>query len=253
MGSRRIVTHLALLGALGALGCDDEPKRTPAATAAATAEPATAPTPSKPTLPPTIVLDKSGALVAGARVTLEIAGAAERLKSELSQHRSFLEKQVVRVAAERKVKPAYVATMLAALGASGANRVLVRTSTRSDYPTEVGFLPPDKAKAAPRCSVIGMILADRSTAVWQLSGGVAGRRGKGMAGPDLTLTGESIRTKAKSCEESTTLFVAGAEGVEWGLVYDLAASSKTFGTLFFAEAALVSTPPVPGHPVELDP
>jgi len=246
MSLRRIVPLLALLGTFG---CDDKPKPPPAATA--TPEPAPTPTPSKPTLPPTIVLDTSGALVAGTRVTLDGAGASERLKSELEQHRSFLDKQDVRVAAERKVKPAYVGAMLAGLGAVGASRVLVRTSTRSDFPTEIGFLPPDKAKTAPNCSVIGMILADRSSAVWHLKGGVAGRRSKGMAGPDLTLTGETIREKAKACKESTILFVAGAEGVEWGLVYDLAASSKTFGTLFFSESALVSTPPVPGRPVEL--
>lgn len=250
MRARRLLSCLALLSALG---CDDKPKPAPAATTTATAEPAPAPTPTKPTLPPTIVVDTSGALVAGTRVTLDGTGVLERLKSELEQHRSFLEGKEVRVSAERKVKPSYVASLLAGLGAVGASRVLVRTSTRSDFPAETGFLPPDKAKAAPRCSVVGMILADRSTAVWHLQGGVAGRRGKGMAGPDLTLTGESIRQQAKSCKESSVLFVAGAEGVEWGLVYDLAASSKTFGQVFFSEAALVGSPPVPGRPVELAP
>lgn len=250
MSPRRIVPPLLAL--LGALGCDEKPKPAPAATATATAEPAPTP-PAKPTLPPTIAVDTSGVLVAGTRVTLDGAGAAERLKGELEQHRSFLEGKEVRISAERKVKPGYVASVLAGLGGVSASRVLVRTSTRSDFPGETGFLPPEKAKTAPRCSVIGMILADRSTAVWHLSGGVAGRRGKGMAGPDLTLTGETIRQQAKSCKDSTVLFVAGAEGVEWGLVYDLAASSKTFGQLFFADAALVGVPPVPGRPVELAP
>jgi hypothetical protein len=240
-----------LFALLGALGCDDKPKPAPTPSATPTAEPA--PTPVKPTLPPSIAVDTSGVLVAGTRVTLDGAGATERLKSELEQHRSFLEQKEVRVSADRKVKPGHVGVVLAGLGAVGASRVLVRTSTRADFPAEVGFLPPDKAKAAPRCSLIGMVLADRSTAVWSLRGGVAGRRGKGMAGPDLTLTGETIRERAKTCKESTVLFVAGAEGVEWGLVYDLAASSKTFSTAFFAEAALVSAPPVPGHPVELSP
>jgi hypothetical protein len=248
MNPHRLVPFVALVGALA---CDDKPKPTPAATATATAEPAPTPAPSKPTLPPTIVVDTAGALVAGTRVTLDGTGATERLKSELEQHRSFLESKDVRVAAERKVKPAYVAAMLAGLGAVGASRVLVRTSTRSDFPAETGFLPPEKAKTAPRCSVIGMILADRSTAVWHLAGGVAGRRGKGMAGPDLTLTGETVRQQAKSCKDSSVLFVAGADGVEWGLVYDLAASSKTYGATFFSDAALVGVSPVPGRPVEL--
>jgi hypothetical protein len=247
----RLYRLVQLLALVGAAGCDDKPKPSPIATATATEAPAPTPTPTKPTLPPTLIVDTSGALVAGTRVTLDGTGAADRLKGELEQHRSFLESKEVRVAAERKVKPSYVASMLAALGAVGASRVLVRTSTRADFPTEMGFLPPEKAKTSPRCSVIGMILADRSSAVWHLSGGVAGRRGKGMAGPDLTLTGETIRQQAKSCKESNVLFVAGAEGVEWGLVYDLAASSKTFGATFFADAGLVGTTPVPGRPVEL--
>jgi hypothetical protein len=242
-----------LVGLLAALGCDEKPKPVPTATATATAatEPAPTPVPAKPTLPPSIAIDTSGVLVAGNRVTLDGVGAVERLKGELSPHRSFLEQKEVRVSADRKVKPAYVGVVLAGLGAVGASRVLVRTSTRADFPAEVGFLPPDQAKAAPRCSLIGMILADRSTAVWSLQGGVAGRRGKGMAGPDLTLTGETIRERAKGCKTSRVLFVAGAEGVEWGLVYDLAASTKSLGSVFFADAGLVSTPPVPGRAVEL--
>jgi hypothetical protein len=80
---------------------------------------------------------------------------------------------------------------------------------------------------------------------------VAGKRGKGMAGPDLTLTGETIETRAKSCPESQVIFVAGAEGVDWGLVYDLAALTKRLSKVHFAEAAIVPTTPVPGRPVEL--
>jgi len=240
----------AWLPLVAALGCDE--KRPPPAPAAEpAAAPTSSPTPAKPTLPPTLVVDTSGALVGGTRVTLDGTGATERLKTELEQHRSFLEKKEVRVAAERKVKPSYVGAMLAGLGAVGASRALIRTSTRGDLPPEVGFIAPDQARSAPSCSVVAMILADRSTAVWHVQGGTAGRRGKGMAGPDLTLTGETIVQQAKRCKESNVLFVAGAEGVEWGLIYDLAASSKTFATAVFADAALVSEPPTPGRPVDL--
>jgi hypothetical protein len=244
--------HAALAVSLfAALACDEKPKLGPAPAETTAQAPTPSPVPAKPTLPPTIIVDSSGALVAGARVALEGAGSADRLKAELEEHRSFLEQKEVRLAAERKVKPSYVEAMLAGLEGVGATRVLIRTSSRANFPNEVGFLPPGRARSAPACSVISMVLEDRSTATWHLNGGVAGRRGKGMAGPDLTLTGETIRQQAKSCKESNVLFVAGAEGVEWGLVYDLGASSKTFAQAYFADVALVSTPPVPGRPVEL--
>lgn len=240
----------ALVVALGALGCEDKPKPAPAPSAAATPEPTPTP-PPKPTLPPTIVVDTSGALVAGTRVSLDGSGAPERLKTELAAHREFIEGKETRFSAERPVKPAYVATMVDALGAVGAARVLVRTSTRSDYPAEIAFLSLQKARSAAPCSVVAMITDDRGSAVWSLKGGVAGKRGKGMAGPDLTLTGETLTTHAKKCPESQTLFVGGASGVEWGLVYDLAASTKTLPKAYFSELVILGESPVPGHPVAL--
>lgn len=240
----------ALLVALGAAGCEDQPKAAPAPTAAATPEPTPTP-PPKPTLPPTIAVDTSGALVAGTRVSLDGSGAPERLKTELAQHRAFIEGKETRFAAERPVKPAYVATVVDAIGALGAARVLVRTSTRSEFPGEIGLLPLEKARSAAPCSIVAMITDDRGSAVWSLKGGVAGKRGKGMAGPDLTLTAETLTTHAKKCPESQLLFVGGAPGVEWGLVYDLAASTKTLPKAYFSELVVLAESPVPGHPVKL--
>lgn len=94
-----------------------------------------------------------------------------------------------------------------------------------------------------------MIMADRGTAVWKLSGGAAGRRGKGMAGPDLSMTGDTIERVAKACKNSSTLFVSAAPEIEWGLVYDLAASTKSLAGLFDTIGLLTLTP-VPGHKIE---
>ena len=244
-----VLALVALLTALSA-GCEDKPAPAPPPSATATAE--TAPTPPpKPTLPPTLVVDTSGALVAGTRVSLDGNGAPERLKTELSQHREFIEGKDVRAAAERPVKPVYVATLVDALGALGAARVLIRTSTRSEFPSEIGFISLERARSASPCSVVAMITEDRGSAVWSLKGGVAGKRGKGMAGPDLTLTGETLTTHAKKCTASKTLFVGGAPGVEWGLVYDLAASTKTLPKAYFSDLAILAESPVPGHPVSL--
>jgi hypothetical protein len=241
---------LALLSLAAAAGCDDKPAPAPPPSATAAPEPTLTP-PPKPTLPPTLVIDASGALVAGTRVSLDGTGAPDRLKNELSTQREFIEGKEVRCAAERQVKPAYVATMIDALGALGATRTLVRTSTRSEFPGEMGFISRDRARSAPLCSVVAMITEDRGSAVWSLKGGVAGKRGKGMAGPDLTLTGETVTAHAKKCVESQVLFVGGAPGVEWGLVYDLAASTKTLPKAYFTDVAVLAESPVPGHAVDL--
>jgi hypothetical protein len=247
---RAALALAVLVVAAGSAACDEPEKAKPAASATATPEPTPTP-PPKPTLPPTLSVDTSGALVAGTRVTLDGTGAPERLKTELAQHREFIEGKEVRCSAERKVKPAHVATMVDAIGTLGATRVLVRTSTRSEFPAEVGFISLEKARAAPPCSIVAMITDDRGSAVWSIKGGVAGKRGKGMAGPDLTLTAETLTTHAKKCPESQFLFVGGAPGVEWGLVYDLAASTRTLPKAYFTDATVLGVSPVPGHPVEL--
>jgi hypothetical protein len=247
-----MLRRLALFALVAATACEDKPKPAPAPTS--TPAPESTPTPPpRPTLPPTLIVDTSGALVAGARVGLDTQGAAERLRSELEPHRSFIDKQEVRMTAERPSKPAFVSALINALSAAGASRVIVRTSTRSDFPPEVGFIALDNARSAPPCTLVAMITADRGSAVWSLAGGAAGKRGKGMAGPDLTLTGETIETRAKSCPGSQLIFVAGAEGVDWGLVYDLAASTKRLTRSVFSDTALLPKPPVPGHKIDFGP
>jgi hypothetical protein len=244
-------TALLVVAVSGASACEDKPLPAASAPSASATVDSTPTPPPKPTLPPTLVVDANGALVAGTRVSLDGSGAPERLKNELAQQREFIEGKEVRCSAERQVKPAYVATMIDALGALGAVKALVRTSTRSEFPGEVGFISLERARSSPPCSVVAMITEDRGSAVWSLKGGVAGKRGKGMAGPDLTLTGETVTTHAKQCADSHTLFVSGATGVEWGLVYDLAASTKTLPKAYFTDVAVLAVPPVPGRPVDL--
>jgi hypothetical protein len=87
--------------------------------------------------------------------------------------------------------------------------------------------------------------------VWRLSGGVASKRGRGMAGPDLSMTGETIERMGKTCSDSSTFFVSVAEGVEWGLAFDLAASSRVLEKVKFEDTVLLSEIPTPGHKVDL--
>ncbi|HEX6766181.1 MAG TPA: hypothetical protein VF103_11900 [Polyangiaceae bacterium] len=242
---------LLVLLAASFTACEKEERRAvPSASPAATPAPPPAKAP-EPSGMPGLAVDRSGAMIAFERVSLDSRDAPQKLRNELERHRRFLEGQEVKVPAERKVKPAWVSMMLEALGAVGVTRALVRTETRAEYPGEVGFVPLSKAKSAPPCSVVMMILEDRGTAVWKLGGGAAGKRGKGMAGPDLTLTGETIERYAKGCGEGTVGFVAAAEGVDWGLEFDLAASTRRLPKAYFASLAVLPEPPIPGRPITL--
>jgi hypothetical protein len=96
-----------------------------------------------------------------------------------------------------------------------------------------------------------MVTSDYATAVWKLSGGTAGKRPKGMAGPDLSMTGDTIERFAKGCKESSTFFVQVADGIEWGLAFDLAASSRVLEHAKFDTSVLLNEIPTPGHKVDL--
>lgn len=243
----------ALLLAVAALSlaCEKEaPREIPSAAPKETAAPV-ATKPPEPSGVPGLAIDRSGAMVAFERVSLDSRDAPQKLRTELERHKRYLDGQEVKVPAERRVSPAWVAMMIDALGDVGVARALVRTETRAEFPGEVGFVPVAKAKSSPPCTVVMMITADRGTAVWKVGGGVAGKRGKGMAGPDLTLTGETVERYAKGCADASVAFVAGAEGVDWGLVFDLAASTRRLPKAYFANLAVLGTPPVPGRPVAL--
>jgi hypothetical protein len=94
-------------------------------------------------------------------------------------------------------------------------------------------------------------MEDYATAVWRLQGGTAMRRTKGFAGPDLTMTLDTVARLGKTCPTARSAFVSAAEGIEWGLVYDLAASMKTLSTLGLETMVLLSQRPTPGHKVDL--
>jgi hypothetical protein len=97
--------------------------------------------------------------------------------------------------------------------------------------------------------MVMIVLADRGTAVWRLKGGTAAKRSKGFAGPDLTMTGDTIIRLAKGCKESSTFFLSGAQGVEWGLVFDLGASALKLKDANLDTPVLLSKPPTPGRSV----
>lgn len=239
--------------ALAALGCDDSaPPKNPFD------KPADAPKPVPPTSavpkpegPPEFEIDAVGPKVGFSRSVLEVRDGRQRLAGDLQEQKKYIEGQEVKLRVDRKAKLTWVSAYLDELAKLGVKRVLINTETRKEFTSELGFLPELSVQNPPSCSVVAMVMADYGTAVWKLGGGVAGKRGKGMAGPDLSMTGDTIERVGKACKESNLFFVSVAEGIEWGLAYDLAASAKTLSSVRFDDIVLLGEIPVPGHKVAL--
>lgn len=249
-GKRTTVRHAAVaLVSLGLFACEAEaPKKAPPSGAPVAAAPLS-PTPKQETSPE-FEIDTVSTKVGFERALLQNPEGRAKLAALLSDAKKWVEGKDLVLTVNRKVKVPWVAAYLDELGKLAPAKVMVRTETRKDYRPELRFTPEAKVQAPP-CSVVGMVTSDYGTAVWKLAGGAAGKRGRGMAGPDLSMTGDTIERLGKACPESSSFFVAVAEGVEWGLAYDLAASSRVLEHVKFEEAVLLGETPVPGHKVTL--
>jgi hypothetical protein len=245
-------TSVALLLSVGLLGCDEE-KQPPPVMENKQEEPEPPPFPkSKPTLS----VDEGGPQVRGMGVTLVQANGApdnqglEKLRSYLADEKEFLAEQELSLQVVRQAKPAFVATFLSELSKFAPQKITIETETRGDLPGKITVLPQENALKADKCTLIGTITEDRGTAIWRLSGGTARKRGRGMGGPDLSMTGETISDMAKSCD-SELFFVTGVEGVEWGLVYDLAAAALSLEKAGLKKAVLPVNEATAGNPLNL--
>jgi biopolymer transport protein ExbD len=236
------------------LGCDDEkPKPNPfAAPSKDTKEPPPLTEPPKLTGPPDLVIDNLGAKVGWTRVLVEKPDGRDKLSAALAEHKQHLDGKDVTLRVDRKGKSDWVVMLMDELVKVGATKVLVKTDTRAEFPKEILFTPQQKIGQLEPCTVVATILADRGTAVWKISGGTASKRTKGFAGPDLTMTGDTLERYGKACKTSKTLLVSGAEEVEWGLVYDLAASAKKLQDVTFDQLVLLRERPIAGRKVVID-
>lgn len=243
---------LVFLGALICVGCDEPPKKNPfEPPPKETKEPPPLEAPPKPTGPPDLSIDTLGPKVGFTRVMIERSDGKEKLAAEIAEHKQHIDGKQATLRVDRKAKPDWVVAVIAELAKAGATTVLLKTDTREEFPKELTFTPQAKLGDLAACTVVAMILEDRGTAVWKLSGGTASKRAKGFAGPDLTMTGDTLERYGKACKASQTILVSGAEGVEWGLVYDLAASSKKLEDVSFDQIALLGERPVAGRKVEV--
>jgi hypothetical protein len=246
-GARQAGTALLLLATV--VACDDAPKAAPPKPEA-TLTPSEAP-PPKPAGPPTFEIDTLSAKVGFERALLDQRDGRTNLINLLKAAEKYVSGNDATLIVDRSAKLPWVIAFIDELGKLGAKHVVVKTESRKEFASSLPFSPELSLKAVPDCSVVAMVLEDRGTAVWKLSGGVATKHGKGMAGPDLSMTGDNIERFAKGCKHSSTLFISAGPSVEWGLAYDLAASAQTLPKASFDNFVLPGETPVPGHKVSL--
>lgn len=245
---------LGLLSALALAGCDEEKPAPQPVVEEKAEEPEAEP---EPLSAPHLVISESGPAVRGMSVMVDektgkiTTPGLEKLKNYLSDETKFIEGQELTLTIDRKAKQGWVAPYLNELGKLGAKKVTVKTETRSEYPSELEFVLPEPAKAAKPCTLVGGITEDNATAIWRVSGGTARKRHKGLGGPDLSMTSETIASMSKSCE-SDLIFVSGAkESTDWAFVYDLAASATAIEKGKITRAALTQDPATPGNALSL--
>ncbi len=122
---------------------------------------------------------------------------------------------------------------------------------RRDLPKEVVFTPVGLVPSAAACSVVTIVKADQSTAVWTLKGGTALRQRRGFAGPDLTATGAELAKLVRGCDSDAAV-VSGEAAAPWGSVHNLAGALVQADDKGKLRRIVVLPPaPTPGRPVEL--
>lgn len=245
-----LLPGLIALLAVGA--CDDEPKKNPFEGPPKTTVEPPAVSVEKPKGPPQLLIDDQGPKVGWSRVLIEKKDGEARLKKALSEHKAHFDGKVLTVQANRKAKSEWVIMFLKELEALGAESVIIKTDSRKSYPQELPFHFPSKVKEdAKPCAVVGTVLDDRGTAIWKLAGGTASKRARGQAGPDLTMTQDTIERYSGKCKDSKLFFVSRNDGIEWGLTYDLAAAAKAHKEAKLETIVLLQDKAVAGRKVDL--
>ena len=238
---------------VGSSGCDDAPppKNPFDPSPSATVKPPPVTEAPKPEGPPQIEVDSLSPKVGFTRVLLDKPNGKDKLAEEITANKSHFSGKDVKIKADRKAKPSWVVAVVQQLGQAGAETITIETETRKEYPQSVTFTPQSLVTSPAACSVVAMVREDRGTAVWKLSGGMAFKRTRGFAGPDLTMTGETIERLAKGCKSSESIFLAADEVIEWGLLYDLAASTQRLEDARFDKVVLLRDVPTAGREVRL--
>lgn len=245
----RLALPALILALLAASGCDDPKKSATAQTASASQTASAAPAPPKPKTMPNLLVDAEGPYLGVDRVRMQEPNAAEKLAKLVKD--MPIEGKPVTLLVEKKAKIPHVAAVVTELGRAGAPKVILKTDGRNDVPKELTITPEPRVSSPAPCSIAAMVLKDLSTAVWPIRGGTARKHSKGMAGPDLSNTGQQVKKDIEACD-STVAFFSSDETVEWESAYNLAGTivtsdeKKKIDTL-----VLLSQIPVAGRPVTI--
>lgn len=247
-----LLTRAVVVACMAALpaACDEAPK--PPATSAAATSASAAASPAEPPKPksmPELLVDDLGPYLGGRRVDLAQKEGAEKLAKVIRE--LPIDGKPVTLLVDKKAKPNAVAAVVTELGAAGAPKVVIKTDGRNDLPKEITVTPQGRITSPTACAVTTMVTKDLSTAIWPFGGGMGKRQRKGLAGPDLSTTGEQLTKDIAACSASVAFFSADNE-LPWEMAYNLAGtvllsdSKKKLETL-----VLLSTAPVAGRPIQL--
>ncbi len=246
---RRVAIGLVLVSLWG-LGCDDKPavpkaQDTPAPTTTVASAPKPPPDPLAD-----LTVDELGPFLQTHRVDMAAKDADDKLKAIIAG--LPVKQKVVPITATRNCKTQFVGALARALGEAGALEIDVKTPGRSGAATVLKLVPQQVVSVTtPDCSVVAMVKKDNTSAVWHLKGGTASKFSKGLAGPDMSMTYDGMKTQMAPCS-STSWFLAGEENVIWGLVFDLGQIVATAEPPPKATSAVfLDEPPIAGRPVVL--
>ena len=217
---------MALLVCALAFGCDEPKKPTGTAKSAAptattkTTTAASATGKTNPKEMPELVVDNMGPYLGGRRADMSGSTGKEKLAAVVKELPPIDNKPLT-LLVDKKAKTSHVAATVHALGVAGAPKITIKTDGRDDLPKQIEVTPESKLGNVPACSVAATVLKDFSTAVWPAKGGVGRRQRKGLAGPDLSLTGDLIEKDLAACESSIAFF-SGDDEVAWELAFNIA-------------------------------
>ncbi len=238
----------AYAAALALAGCDSpasDADRLTAEVGPGPAAPTAGPPPPPAPQAPEIIVDRATVSVGGDRVATGEPGLADKV-GVFVRGRPMIEGHTVDVVAMRNAKPSQVAAVLSALRAANASGAEVKTEAR-DSTTQK--LPITFAPTLPDCAVVAWIAKDAAIDIWPAGGGRAKRIIRGLAGPDVTLGTDAIRTQWAGCGASA-IAVGAEDTMTWGLVFDLGTSAlQAPGSR--ASSAVLLTTAVPGRKLAL--
>ena len=246
---------VALMAAVGALaGCeDDHTSRVDELVSAAAEKTSTpAPEPRKPEFKemPSITIDDLGAYIGGFRASdLDKPEGKKKLAEIVAA--LPINDETVTITAIKKASVRDVFETTWALGKAGAPKVIIKTDARDDLPKELKVTPQNHIKDPPACSVAATVTDNADTDVWAFRGGMGRRHRKGMAGPDLSNTGDTIEKDLKRCKSDTAFFSA-AYNMPWEHAFAMGALIVKGDTEdAIDKLVLLGDEPVAGRKIEL--